>query len=92
MEDVNPIVMVSLMCCVGPALWGGLFFALGRWSGTWRLALQRRSAAEVHAHSEAVGFSGNDQADPPVPREQQRSGKLHRRLPADAVSTTKRVD
>lgn len=42
MDSLLPI----FFCCFGPILWGGLFFALGRYSKTHRLILPRISRVE----------------------------------------------
>jgi hypothetical protein len=82
MDNVNPILLVSLTCCIGPLLFGGTCFTVGRWSTRWRLTLNRRSYAETQAHSEAVGYGDSaglpPQAPPPAMPEQRRRKQIRR--------------
>jgi hypothetical protein len=67
MDNLNPILLVSLTCCIGPLLFGGTCFTVGRWSTRWRLTLNRRSYAEAQAHSEAVGYGDSAGLPPQAP-------------------------
>ncbi len=95
MDNMNPVLLVSLTCCIGPLLFGGASFALGRWSTRWRISLTQRSVAEVQAHSEAVGYgasAGPPQDAPPPTGEQRRRQQLKRVQRGQRASSTRTVN
>jgi hypothetical protein len=98
MDGMNPVLLVSLTCCIGPLLFGGTCFAVGRWSTRWRLTLNRQgSAAEAQIHSETVGYgtaaSLPPQEPPLLTAEQRRQRKLQRRVQqGQRASSTRTVN